>query len=173
MVEEAGIQGEPGEFFETLLGALGDIIMIVESDGTLRWVNDAAEDLLRRKKADWIGRNVFELVHPDDAPYTAEALITVAVRDTIGAPLAVRLEMPDGSYIPVEVVTSNQLDNPAIEGLVVVCRDVSRRGLVGADLRESEARFRGAFEEAGTGMALIRVDGRNLRVNRQLCEMTG
>jgi PAS domain S-box-containing protein len=40
-------------------------------------------------------------------------------------------------------------------------------------LRESEERFRGAFEFAAIGMALVAPDGRWLRVNRSLCGIVG
>jgi two-component system sensor histidine kinase UhpB len=40
-------------------------------------------------------------------------------------------------------------------------------------LRESEQRFRGAFEFAAIGMALVAPGGRWLRVNRSLCEIVG
>jgi len=40
-------------------------------------------------------------------------------------------------------------------------------------LRESEARFRGAFDYAAIGMALIARDGCWLQVNRALCELVG
>ena len=40
-------------------------------------------------------------------------------------------------------------------------------------LRESEERFRCAFEDAGLGMALVTRDGRNLRVNRALSAILG
>jgi diguanylate cyclase (GGDEF)-like protein/PAS domain S-box-containing protein len=40
-------------------------------------------------------------------------------------------------------------------------------------LRESEERFRSAFEDAPIGMALVAPDGRWLRVNRALCGMIG
>jgi PAS domain S-box-containing protein len=40
-------------------------------------------------------------------------------------------------------------------------------------LRESEERFRQAFEFAAVGMALVGLDGRWLRVNRALCELLG
>jgi PAS domain S-box-containing protein len=40
-------------------------------------------------------------------------------------------------------------------------------------VRESEARFRLAFEDAPIGVALIGTDGRFLRVNNLLCEMVG
>ncbi len=41
------------------------------------------------------------------------------------------------------------------------------------DLRESEERFRGAFEFAAIGMALVSPEGRWLRVNRSLCKIIG
>jgi PAS domain S-box-containing protein len=40
-------------------------------------------------------------------------------------------------------------------------------------LREAEERFRGAFENAAIGMALVAPDGRWLRVNRAVCEIVG
>ncbi len=40
-------------------------------------------------------------------------------------------------------------------------------------LRESETRFRLAFDEAPIGVALVGTDGRFLRVNNVLCEMVG
>ncbi|MGC9467676.1 MAG: PAS domain S-box protein [Anaerolineae bacterium] len=42
-----------------------------------------------------------------------------------------------------------------------------------AALLESEARFRGAFEYAAIGMALVGPQGRFLQVNRSLCKMFG
>jgi PAS domain S-box-containing protein len=40
-------------------------------------------------------------------------------------------------------------------------------------LREAEARFRGAFDSAAIGMALVGPDGRWLQVNQALCELLG
>jgi len=40
-------------------------------------------------------------------------------------------------------------------------------------LRESEERFRSAFDNAAIGKALVALDGRWLRVNRSLCEIVG
>ena len=41
------------------------------------------------------------------------------------------------------------------------------------ELRESEQRFRGTFEQAAVGMAHVALDGRYLRVNRRFCDIVG
>jgi PAS domain S-box-containing protein len=56
---------------------------------------------------------------------------------------------------------------------VVASLDVTDRMTVEADLRESEERFRSAFDDAPTGMAMLALDGRFLRSNRSLCELLG
>ena len=42
-----------------------------------------------------------------------------------------------------------------------------------AALRESESRFRGMFENAAVGVALVGIDGRWLEVNQRLCDIVG
>lgn len=62
---------------------------------------------------------------------------------------------------------------PAVQHALDARRLRDARAGAEAALRESEARFRSAFEDAGVGMALQALDGRYLRVNRALCEMLG
>jgi PAS domain S-box-containing protein len=50
---------------------------------------------------------------------------------------------------------------------------LAREQLANAKLRESEERFRLTIDEAPIGMALVALDGRFVRVNRALCEITG
>ncbi|MHC5539185.1 PAS domain S-box protein, partial [Singulisphaera rosea] len=57
--------------------------------------------------------------------------------------------------------------------LSLVMRENAMRRQADETLRQSEERFRGAFEAAGVGMALASPDGRLLRVNRSLCEILG
>ncbi len=59
------------------------------------------------------------------------------------------------------------------EGILVVARDITDKKKAEQALRESEQRFRGAFEYSATGMALIGTDGRLFKVNNRLCDMLG
>jgi PAS domain S-box-containing protein len=53
------------------------------------------------------------------------------------------------------------------------CWESIERVRVERTLRESEERFRAAFEHAAVGIALVGLDGRWLRVNRKLCDLLG
>ncbi len=78
----------------------------------------------------------------------------------------------DGTCFPVEItwVLSQADDEQMILGVI---RDITERRQAEEALRQSEERFRLTFENAASGIAHVAPDGRWLRVNQRLCEMTG
>ena len=60
-----------------------------------------------------------------------------------------------------------------VTGVFAVFIDITHRHALETQLRESEQRFFGAFQHAAIGMALVRPDGRFLRVNAAVCAMLG
>lgn len=59
------------------------------------------------------------------------------------------------------------------ELLARVDKLLTERRRVSAQLRESEVRFQATFEQAAVGIAIVSPEGRWLRVNQKLCEITG
>ena len=60
-----------------------------------------------------------------------------------------------------------------IGGILATTEDITSRRRAEEALRQSEARFRGTFENAAVGIAHVAPDGRWLRVNGKLCEIVG
>ena len=58
-------------------------------------------------------------------------------------------------------------------GAVVAHTDISDRKKIENSLRQTERRFRATFEQAAVGIGHTGPDGRWLRVNRKLCEISG
>ncbi len=78
------------------------------------------------------------------------------------------LLMPEGlQYYEARIVPFRE------DEAAVVVRNVSARRQTEQALREGEARFRSAFDDAATGMALVSPSGRMLRVNAALSTMLG
>jgi diguanylate cyclase (GGDEF)-like protein/PAS domain S-box-containing protein len=78
---------------------------------------------------------------------------------------------PDGTS-SIEVWGTPIFDSAgAIQNAVAVFVDISSRRDAEKALRESEERFRQAFDHAPIGIALVSLEGRFLRVNTRLCEL--
>jgi diguanylate cyclase (GGDEF)-like protein/PAS domain S-box-containing protein len=80
----------------------------------------------------------------------------------------------DGREFPVEIsISALQAEEPGGYVFNAFLHDISARSEGERALRDAEERFRGAFDDAGVGMALVGQDGRWQRVNQALADITG
>ncbi len=114
------------------------------------------------------------LLHPEDLERVEQTVGDYLEKRIPQYAMEYRLRCKDGSYKwilargqavwdeegrPVRMVGSHQ--------------DISDRKAAEEQLKESEERFRTAFEDAPIGKALVSKEGRFLKVNRVLCEIAG
>ncbi|MDX6379288.1 MAG: hypothetical protein QOI57_312 [Rubrobacteraceae bacterium] len=78
----------------------------------------------------------------------------------------------NGSLADTEVSVS-AIPYEGREVLCIVAHDITDRKLAEEELRQSEERFRATFEQAAVGVAHVSPDGKWLRVNQKLCDITG
>jgi PAS domain S-box-containing protein len=141
-------------------------------EGTILSWNKASEVLFGYTADEIIGRNISALAPPDHLEEVRQSLVKVQA-GSISRYETVRLAK-DGRRIDV-IGTGTPIRNSAgeIVGVAVIARDIGARLRAEQSLRDSEERFRGAFENAPFGMCLSGMDGRFLRVNATLCRMLG
>ena len=146
-----------------------DGVAILDENGSYFYMNDAhAEIFGYGDPAELVGKT-WRVLYDGDELTRLERDIELVLREHgrwRGEAIGKRR---DGSTFPQEVSLA------AIEGGGTVCvvRDITERKKSEEDLRRSEERFRSVFEDAPIGVALVGLDRRYLRVNRQLCEMLG
>ena len=94
----------PPQFFEALVRDNSDMISVIDMAGRFVFISEAATRILGLKIEDWIGRDGFDLIHPDDIGVAAESLATtVASESGVREPLLLRLRHADGSWKDVEI----------------------------------------------------------------------
>ena len=173
--------------------------MVTGPDGTIRYLSPSVERVLGYTPEEMVGTSTAEYVHPDDTERARGELEALLSKPGVHpAAVETRVRHKDGSWRHLEGMATNLLDDPAVEGLVFNQRDVTDRvraeeeikrlnrelegrvaertarlGAALSELGESERRFRATFEQAAVGVAHVGTDGRWLRVNDKLCEITG
>src|SRR5918994_2445180 len=161
--------------YRTVLDTAFDAIVTITPDGIVRWFNRGAERIFGHRAEEVVGQPV-TLLMPERYRErcvaglhrylrTGEARVVGGTTELVGL-------RKDGSEFPIEMSLGETYEDGE-RMFTGVIRDVTERKRAESALRESEQRFRGSFERAATGMALVGTDGRFLRVNRSLCEILG
>ena len=156
-----------------LLRESRDILAVVGGDGTIRYLSPAADRILGRSGATLLGTSPAAIVHPEDVERVTAALQAAAATPGESQHLEFRAQHGEGRWVLLEAAVDDLRHDPAVEGVVIACHDITDRQRAEAELREAHERFRSAFEHAPIGMALIGLDGRLAQVNRSLAQMLG
>ena len=138
---------ESGERIRTLLQNTSDIITLLESDGTIRYISPAVERVTGYSPEEQIGTSAFGSVHPDDREQALNTFAEVLKEPGLHPPLEFRVPHKDGSWCYLEHVVNNLLDDLAVSGVVVTSRDVTERKESERKLREAEQRYRTLIEQ--------------------------
>ena len=142
-------------------------------NGRFQVINKLGANLIGHALEDLLGRTAAELF---DAQ-TAAALDTqehAVHRDGSPTVFELRGQLPDGSARDYLVTKYPVRDaDGQLLGVGGISIDITARKDVENQLREAEDRFRGAFDSAAIGMALVDPNGRWLQVNPALCELVG
>ena len=161
--------------FRALLEAAPDAMVIVDGHGHIALVNAQAERLFGYRRAELVGKGISELI-PKRLRGQHRHHVKGYLRDAAARPMGGDLELyglrKDGTEFPVEISLSPIETD---EGTMVssAIRDVSARKRELVELRTAEELFRGAFDGSPIGMALTDADGRIVRVNGALSDLTG
>ena len=115
------------ERFRALIRNASDVIAIVTPDGIIRYLSSAAQHLWGYAPEELEGTSVFALMHPDEAGRPQALLAQACAGPEGGLTAELRLRLADKSWCMSEVILTNLLTEPGIEGIVLTSRDISER----------------------------------------------
>lgn len=115
------------------------------------------------------------LIHPDDTEMCIIKLDTALENKTITQwSDEYRYLKSDGTYSYVnDKALIIRDDNGKAIRMIGAMQDITNKKKLEDELRQSEAKFKGAFEYSPAGMALVDEQGRYIEVNDKLCEILG
>lgn len=160
--------------FRAFVEHSSDIIVMINLEGVITYINPAVEKVLGFKPEERIGAGGFELVHPEDITFLADSFRTLASNPK-APPIfgEMRLQHKDGSYRIFEGVGSGFVINAVVEAVIVNYRDITQRRKMENDLRASERNFRCSLDDSPLGIRISNIDGETIYANRAILEMYG
>jgi len=170
----AARQDEANERLWTVFAHSPEGICLVELDGRIETANPTFCHMLGRPVAEVQGKELVALAQPGDAGLLQTRLRTAAEGPAAGDPLELRFI--HAADVVVWGATRVHLVRGAAGqplSYVVHVEDVTEQRQAQDLLHENEEKFRIAFENAPSGMSIVRSNGQYLSVNEALCKMVG
>ncbi len=156
-----------------LIENASDLVTVLDAAGIWRYVSPASERILGYWPDELVGTHAAELSVPEDARRTRDFFARLAEHPGAVDRYEVRVLHRDGSLRWLDVVASNRLNDPSVEGIVANARDITERKLAEEALRVSEERFRRMVETAAEGIAVLDPDDRINFINSRMAAMLG
>jgi PAS domain S-box-containing protein len=140
------------ERFRALVQHSWDILSILNAEGQLIYNSPACERIHGFTVEELLGRSTVDLIHPEDALRVVRTLEWLLAHPGEPASIEYRYACKDGSWVWMEAVGVNHLDNPDFQGIVVSSRDISDRRRADLDRAELQTQLMQAqkMESLGT-----------------------
>lgn len=131
-------KGKTEEFYRLLVENSLDLVLVLDEEGTVRYIAPSVERLLGYSPQELLGRKVFEFIHPQDREFSERNLRLALRRPGVTQYSLQRIKHKEGTWWYHQASSINLLRHPAIKGLLINSRDITRQMAVEEELRESK-----------------------------------
>jgi len=161
------------QFLTRVFDSVSDPFYIYDRNLRIVRANQALLTLFKLSAKQIVGKYCYELfcdrTEICEKCYVKEVFLTGESRM-----LEKQIPMPDGSERIFEVHSYPIKNANGITTLSVGhSREITNRKMIEKTLRDTEEKFRNAFENANIGMCLVDTEGRFLKTNNRMCEIFG
>jgi PAS domain S-box-containing protein len=147
------------EHFRSLIENSSDIIAILGNARTILYLSPSVEKSLGYKPKELAGRDILEIIHPEDLPGFTENFIQKIKNQDTTASMEVRVRHKDGSWRILESIGKKLPEGLVVNGIVLNSRDITERKLaekrIRASLAEKEVLLREIHHRVKNNMQVI------------------
>ncbi len=142
--------------FRTLFEGIPDSVIVHDDEGNILHINEIGAERLEWTPKDLVGRNLREIVTPENAASIADH---VRETHTLGwCRFETTYVSRSGWQIITEVI-ERPIKFGTVKAILSVAHDITERKQVEQALRESEEKYRAMFETAPVSIILLDKDG--------------
>lgn len=146
----------------------------IDQRGRLVSVSNTWLTKMGYERSEVIGRASTDFLSPTSQIYTRQKVLPQFFQTGTCQDIPYQLVTKQGDMIDVLLSAFAERDDQGnLIRTLAVSIDVTERNRIETALRESEERFRLAFEKAAIGMAIVSPTGKWLKVNASLCDIVG
>jgi diguanylate cyclase (GGDEF)-like protein/PAS domain S-box-containing protein len=123
--------------FSSLVQHSSDVVMVMDADSTVRYVSPSVERVLGYASDELEATKLTALIHADDKARVLQLLTNADREGNADSPEAIefRLHHRDDSWLEVETLCTNLLDDPNVQGIVLNVRDITERKAIEEQLQ--------------------------------------
>ena len=112
--------------FQAVIEHTTDVVTIVDPEGRISYVSPSIESELAYTQLELVGRELADLLYPDDADSMANEIDAVSGTDeTIHSQY--RIKAGDDSWRMIETTVRGSRSSPTTDGVIITARDVTER----------------------------------------------
>jgi len=161
------------EKFRTLIENSLDMIQIVNKKGILTYVSPSVQRILGYKPEELIGKPSAAIVHPEDLPVVTKGFEKILKNPEKPLSTICRYKHKDGTWRILKGISTNQLNNPSINGFLSNTRDITEHKRAEEELKNSEERLKIMFEYAPDAYYLSDLKGYFIDGNKAAENLVG
>ncbi|MCU4926036.1 PAS domain S-box protein [Halobacteria archaeon AArc-dxtr1] len=141
MLRDVTAQRRAERRFQALIENVSDAVVVVTAAGEITYASPSVRSVLGYRPDDVVGSSVFEYVHDDDRPRAVESFDALLTGPNDENRFEYRGRHHDGSWVGLEGVSADLLDNDIVGGVVISLRDVTERNERERELERTNQRL--------------------------------
>lgn len=126
------------QYFRAMIEHASDVIVVLNRDGAVRYASPSAARILGYTLERLSIEELIQIVHPRDWESCWYYVWNTDNSTPENSPIEVRIQQQAGHWLVFELVRSNLLNDPAINGIVLNARNVTERKQLDAQFRQAQ-----------------------------------